>query len=430
MENIHGYQFDKSKIHNSPNGIWYEAESDGNKYFLKKFQWPKYPREGSNSDVYEMKKRECDDWLEQKYKIITALNEIGDGTGNIVSPREVFREKLCFYQVTYWVEADAKSLDEIKRYSDDDKKMLLKTYSSALKKVHSKKIIHGDLKPDNIMISRSASGKPVAKIIDFDDSYFSGQAFPPDKTICTDAYQSPELAAYKSGHEEYRSVLTCANDVFASGIIFHQFWTGDMPKFEGRESGKFLFQAIAAGQSYEIDSSIPEWLKKLLIKMLDPLPENRPTMENVYQWISTGTEPVVSKSTKKASSVSKKTTSVSPKEVHFSELDNLLDTIPKNLSVYTKESSKRLEDEVDFVRRNRNIIDENRLIKRLKKAVDKLSASDGTDEFSIIPCETLPDKYEKVEIISESKVVAYMKDNKKVTLPKPVALALKLVKRR
>lgn len=38
MENIHGYQFDKSKVHNSPNGIWYEAESGGTKYFLKKFQ--------------------------------------------------------------------------------------------------------------------------------------------------------------------------------------------------------------------------------------------------------------------------------------------------------------------------------------------------------------------------------------------------------
>lgn len=430
MENIHGYQFDKSKVHNSPNGIWYEAESGGTKYFLKKFQWPKYPREGSNSDVYEMKKHECTDWLKQKNKIIAALNEIGDGTGNIVSPREVFREKLCFYQVTYWVEADAKSLDEIKKYSDDDKKRILKTYSSALKKVHSKRIVHGDLKPDNVIISRSASGKPVARIIDFDDSYFSEQAFPPDKTICTDAYQSPELAAYKSGHEEYRSLLTCANDVFASGIIFHQFWTGEMPKFEGRESGKFLFQAIAAGQSYEIDSSIPEWLKKLLIKMLDPLPENRPTMEIVHQWISTGTEPIASKPTKKVSSVFKKKASISSKEVPLSELDNLLMTIPKDLSVYTRDSLKRLEDEIEFVKRNRSVIDDNRLIKRVKRVIDGLIESDGTEEFSIVPCETLPNKYEKVEVVSENKVVAYMEDNKKVTLPKPVALALKLVRRR
>lgn len=43
-----------------------------------------------------MKEHECTDWLEQKNKIIAALNEIGDGTGNIVSPREVSEKSYVF----------------------------------------------------------------------------------------------------------------------------------------------------------------------------------------------------------------------------------------------------------------------------------------------------------------------------------------------
>lgn len=164
--------------------------------------------------------------------------------------------------------------------------MLLKTYAAALKKVHSKEIIHGDLKPDNILIGKSASGKPVAKLIDFDDSYFSKQALPPELTVMTDAFQSPELAAYKFGNLEYREKLTCASDVFASGIIIHQFWCGDMPEYPGKKDGKFVYEAVAAGHKCTLHKSIPDWLQNLIQAMLRPLPEDRPTMEEVHIAIS------------------------------------------------------------------------------------------------------------------------------------------------
>lgn len=448
MENLHGFQFDKSEGHNSPNGTWYEAESDGRKYFLKKFQWPKYPKDGSSSSIFDTKKQECDNWLKQKNRIISALNEIGDGAGNIVSPRIVFREKLCFYQATYWINANVTSLDEIKRYSDDEKIMLLKTYSAALKKVHSKGIIHGDLKPENVMIGKSGSGKPVAKLIDFDDSYFSGEAFPPEQTVCTDAYQSPELAAYKQGHREYHSFLTCANDVFASAIIFHQFWTGKMPCFHGMSEGKFLYQAIAAGNEIVIDESIPQWLRELIIEMLNPLPENRPTMNQVHQCVSKGV--CVSKKTplkvKKSISVIKETEmdellneeSVSHTEstthttssiMSKSLLSETYKRIPENLSVYTNESVRQLKKEIAFSKANEGIIDDARLAKRLNRMIEGLVLNTGEiSEFSIVPCSSLPLGYSRIEIISENKVQAFTSNGKKVTLPRQVALALKLVK--
>lgn len=367
MEITHGYQYDKADGHNSPNGTWYKAEFGGKKYFLKKFQNPKFPKDGINPKLYKSKKQECDEWLSAKKKLIKALDELGNGTGNIISPRDVFRERLCFYQVTYWIDVQTDSLDKIKKYSYDDKIMLLKTYGAALKKVHSKEIIHGDLKPDNILIGKSALGKPVAKLIDFDDSYFSKQALSPDLTVVTDAYQSPELAAYKLGNLEYRSRLTCASDVFASGIIFHQFWCGEMPEYPGKKDGKFVFEAVAAGHKCTLHKSLPDWLQNLIQAMLRPLPEDRPTMEEVHIAIS------------KQAFGDEVPPPPPPIPVDLTKLKKVWACIPKDLSPFTPDTVKPLREICDKISKSLKSADQATIdnytnilvstLKSLKKAV-------------------------------------------------------------
>lgn len=369
MEVTHGYHYDKSDSHNSPNGTWYRAEAGGKVFFLKKFSQPKYPKEGIDPKLFADKKKDCDEWLSAKKKLIKALDELGNGTGNIISPRDVFREKLCFYQATYWIDVQTDSLDKIKKYSYEDKIMLLKTYAAALKKVHSKDIIHGDLKPDNILIGKSASGKPVAKLIDFDDSYFSKQALPPELTVMTDAFQSPELAAYKLGNLEYRERLTCASDVFASGIIIHQFWCGDMPDYPGKKDGKFVYEAVAAGHKCTLDKSMPDWLQNLVQAMLMPLPEDRPTMEEVH--IAVSEQKYESAGTKPPAPTPKPTA-----KVNFAELDRVWACIPSDLSPYTTDSVTSLKGVCSRITKIRDTADQatiNKCTKLLYSALKNLN---------------------------------------------------------
>ena len=491
MEVTHGYQFDKTDGHNSPNGTWYKAESGGKTFFLKKFSQPKYPKDGIDRKLFATKKKECDEWIAAKKKLIKALDELGNGTGNIISPRDVFREKLCFYQATYWIDVQTDSLDKIRRSSYEDKLMLLKTYAAALKKVHSKDIIHGDLKPENILIGKSASGKPVAKLIDFDDSYFSRQALPPELTVMTDAFQSPELAAYKFGNLEYRKKLTCASDVFASGIIIHQFWCGDLPDYPGKKDGKFVYEAVAAGHKCTLDKSMPEWLQNLVQAMLRPLPEDRPTMEDVHIAVSEqryeGTKPsndtksepsakvnfseldkvwacipkdlsgytpesvktvneicdkisqirppanqeTIDKCTRILYSALKKLQKIASKAptTDYSKIDKILSVVPKDLSDYTSESVARLKKTIRFVEANRNLSSQSEVDKMTKVlyAAFKGLTIIDNDGFSIKPAPTLPKGYSKIKILSEDKVCVYTLAGSKMTIPRVVAQSMGLV---
>lgn len=154
------------------NGDYIFAHKDGREFFLKRFQEPKYPEEGLSADFRDKKIKRCEQFSQERRKIIVALQQVSQGNGNILTPQEFFLNKPYYYQASLKSTQQEATISQIVKLPEEKRMLLIKTLCMDLMKIHSVKIVHGDLKPENILISRSQNGELICKLIDFDDSYF------------------------------------------------------------------------------------------------------------------------------------------------------------------------------------------------------------------------------------------------------------------
>lgn len=276
-----GYEYDDSKWIQA-NGWYNFGKKNGEEFFLKKFDEPRYPREGLRS--FDERVSECSKWAKKRYAINKALLTVSSGAGNIVTPLELFLDKPYYIQVSKKVETLTMDPKTVSAYSEDEKLRLLNTIAGSMAKVHSVNVIHGDLKPGNIIISETRGHRKTAKIIDFDDSYFSKDPPHPEDTVGTEEYWSPELGLYKLIKPEgYEKNITCKSDVFALGVVFHEYWTGERPEKDGSKAYQIVYaHHEGKGEPLEIDRSIkPMWLRNLIGRMLSFDPKDRPTCHEV-----------------------------------------------------------------------------------------------------------------------------------------------------
>lgn len=287
-KNTNGYVHDGKWQDDAANGQYLFAQKNGKEFFLKRFREPKFPKEGLSQAFYETKKKECEEWKKERKSIISALQTVAGGGGNIVSPLEIFLDRPWYIQATYKVDTSSIGVEKIVSLSEYNRILLLKTLCMSLKRVHSVGVVHGDLKPDNILISESKGGRPVCKIIDFDDSYFSQRPPLPENTVGTEPYWSPELAVYKISEDKNNAgIITCKSDIFALGLIFHQYCTGG--KFPDLQGHAYAYQAVCDGKILKADPAIkPLYLQDIINQMLLLNPSERPESEEILVMLSNG----------------------------------------------------------------------------------------------------------------------------------------------
>jgi eukaryotic-like serine/threonine-protein kinase len=103
--------------------------------------------------------------------------------------------------------------------------------SLALDYVHKNGVLHKDIKPGNIMVTRD--GTP--KIMDFGIAAMTLAASGPTRSVAgSPMYMSPEQLGGKA--------LTAASDLYSLGTVMYQLLTGEQP-FQARDT-KALFQQI------------------------------------------------------------------------------------------------------------------------------------------------------------------------------------------
>lgn len=262
---------------------WTFARKYGIDYFIKEFLSPTYPVEGSpgSQKTKELKGKMCAEFENHHKRLQDALDDKCSCGGNLVITKEFFRFRSKYYKVTVKIDVTSLSIDDVVKISPENKLLILKTVSHSLRVLHSANIVHGDLKPDNILIKKTETGNFTTKLIDFDNSYFNGE--PPNQTevVGDMVYYSPELGNYVKGECSSPELLTLKSDIFSLGLIFHQYCTGSLPEFDV-DKFNYAYVAVNNGEKLKFHDGLSEKIRLLLERMVAKDPADRPGIHTVF----------------------------------------------------------------------------------------------------------------------------------------------------
>ncbi len=265
-EIMNGYRLNGSFQNNNAGfSRWTTAVKHGYTYFLKEFINPIYPEEGTLSEKLRQDRIDlCKDFEREKIRLYRDLNVASDG--NLVRIQEFFRHNSHYYISMDYIENDNISFEDLQKYSLRDRLMLCRSVAHSIMRLHSKKIIHSDIKATNVIIKRSPAGKPIGKVIDFDSAFFEYNKPQYEDELGGDqVYLSPEGCMFIRGREVE---ITDKIDVFAMGILFHQYLTGDLPGYD-REEYRYCHQVVLDDEKLILSPALSEEVKSLLSDMLE-----------------------------------------------------------------------------------------------------------------------------------------------------------------
>ncbi len=306
---IHGYEL-TSEWENSTCGKIANAAKGGKRYFLKRYQTPVAPMNNGTLDAktFAHNKKLFEDFVALRKRVNTSVRALAGPGGNIVIPVDEFIDGNTYVEASEFVEG-AVSRDELApilmSLSLDTKKLLMKTAAGALSSIHSKRIVHSDLKLENLLLVRNSAGNYVAKLLDFDSSYPVDQK--PDEIIGTIDYYSPELGAYvdaEDDREEMEKHITEKTDIFSLGLIYHFYLAGEFPEAltltdrlkKRKDKGKVIYPWVVLNSGCELKISPKVGGAKyvsLISDMLSLDPKDRPTASEVLKRLQTPDEGTV-----------------------------------------------------------------------------------------------------------------------------------------
>lgn len=297
--NVHGYEL-ITEWKNSQCGQTARAKRGGKVYFLKKYQTPVEPVMNGALDAktFDQNKITFQNFVSLRRRVNNALRPIAGPGGNIIIPTEDFIEDHHYMEAAELVDGvidDDELEGVISSLSVDVKRLLMLTAAGALDTIHKRGVIHSDLKLQNVLLARNSAGNYVAKVIDFDSSYFTDCL--PDEIVGTIDYYSPELGQYADAEderEELGKTLTSQSDIFSLGLIFHIYLSGEMPQAKSlterlqkrKDKGKpiYCWTILNSGCELVLSDKITSLKYMSLIQdMLNIDPTKRPTATQVLQ---------------------------------------------------------------------------------------------------------------------------------------------------
>jgi serine/threonine protein kinase len=257
--------------------VWAFAEKDGGQFFLKRFLEPKRPRDGGGggAESRRIRMETCRDFEERHRAVMDLLRPDAPGAGNLVLATDFFHQGSTYYKVTERI--DTSTLEHPHTLQAPQLAVLLKTLGTSLRMLHGIGVVHGDLKPANVLVrQRAEAAFHTAKLIDFDDAYVAGEPPGPNEIAGDSLYGAPEWRRYVQGSSSVDAAdLTTAVDVFALGLIAHLWLTGELPGHAERFGSPA--DAVNAGEPLVVDARLSPRMRRLVKAMAARDPGDRPS---------------------------------------------------------------------------------------------------------------------------------------------------------
>lgn len=186
---------------------------------------------------------------------------------NIVSIYDVGQENDAHYLVMEYIEGENLK-DLIRReapLSPARAVQLGRQVAEALEHAHENKIIHRDVKPHNILITRSGR----AKLTDFGIAQASAATVThTDAIVGSVHYISPEQAKGEPAGPK--------SDIYSLGVVLYEMLTGQVPYQGDGAIGVALKHIQEQPLSLrQINPEVPEDLEKVVLRAMDKLPGRR-----------------------------------------------------------------------------------------------------------------------------------------------------------
>lgn len=190
----------------------------------------------------------------------------------ISHPNVVRIHHLGYFEGTYYISMELiygitlKEQIHAGRDLPMDKKLdILVQISDALGAVHSLKIIHRDVKPQNILLDKDYR----VKLVDFGISRISDMQGVTDtgEVMGTPEYMAPEQIKKKIDHR---------SDIYSLGIVMYEFLTGELP-FTGDSPISILMAHLKTDPlpPQTIVPDIGEGLQRIVLRCLEKSPSKR-----------------------------------------------------------------------------------------------------------------------------------------------------------
>lgn len=229
-------------------------------------------------------KRRCkgkEHMIENEVAILRRVNH-----PNIILLVEEFDTKDSLYLVMEYVKG-GDLFDDIAlstKYTERDASSMINNLVQALKYLHNLRIVHRDVKPENLLVIDHSDGSKSLKLGDFGlATYCEDQLF----TVCgTPTYVAPEILS-EVGYD-------FKVDVWAAGVILYILLCGFPPFASPSNDQEELFDQIAEGR-YEFTSpywdDVSESAMELISDMLVVDPANRLSAVDILEhpWVTAET---------------------------------------------------------------------------------------------------------------------------------------------